>query len=307
VKESQHVLTDDQKLANSADTAPRLRVLCRTLAQLDALLEAGARDLAVEFHDIREYRQAVERARGAGAKIFLTTLRILKEGESGLFKALHKHGADGWLVRNLAALKYAREHGIAADADFSLNVTNPLTAQWLIQQGASHITASYDLNRDQLMEFISETPPQWIEVVIHQHMPMFHMEHCVFCTVLSPGTNKSNCGRPCDHHEVKLRDRIGVEHVLHADIGCRNTLYNGNAQSGAEVVAKLLGCKITKFRIEILRDAPAQQLHRLWELYSNLLQGQIDGSTVWKTLKAENRLGIIRGTLEHPRNPLAIL
>ena len=307
VKESQHVLTDDQKLANSTDTAPRLRVLCRTLAQLDALLEAGARDLAVEFHDIREYRQAVERARGAGAKIFLTTLRILKEGESGLFKALHKHGADGWLVRNLAALKYAREHGIAADADFSLNVTNPLTAQWLIQQGASHITASYDLNRDQLMEFISETPPQWIEVVIHQHMPMFHMEHCVFCTVLSPGTNKSNCGRPCDHHEVKLRDRIGVEHVLHADIGCRNTLYNGNAQSGAEVVAKLLGCKITKFRIEILRDAPAQQLHRLWELYSNLLQGQIDGSTVWKTLKAENRLGIIRGTLEHPRNPLAIL
>ena len=307
VKESQHALTDDQKLANSADTAPRLRVLCRTLAQLDALLEAGARDLAVEFHDIREYRQAVERARGAGAKIFLTTLRILKEGESGLFKALHKHGADGWLVRNLAALKYAQEHGIAADADFSLNVTNPLTAQWLIQQGASHITASYDLNRDQLMEFISETPPQWIEVVIHQHMPMFHMEHCVFCTVLSPGTNKSNCGRPCDHHEVKLRDRIGVEHVLHADIGCRNTLYNGNAQSGAEVVAKLLGCKITKFRIEILRDAPAQQLHRLWELYSNLLQGQIDGSTVWKTLKAENRLGIIRGTLEHPRNPLAIL
>jgi putative protease len=94
---------------------------------------------------------------------------------------------------------------------------------------------------------------------------------------------------------------------LHADIGCRNTLYNGNAQSGAEVVAKLLNERITKFRIEILRDAPASELKRLWELYSNLLQGKIDGSTVWKTLRAENRLGIIRGTLEHPRNPLAIL
>jgi putative protease len=106
---------------------------------------------------------------------------------------------------------------------------------------------------------------------------------------------------------VKLRDRIGVEHVLHADIGCRNTLYNGNAQSGAEVVMKLLNERITKFRIEILRDAPASELRRLWELYSNLLRGKIDGSTVWKTLRAENRLGIIRGTLEHPRNPLAIL
>jgi putative protease len=307
VKETLNTSGSNKEQSQGIVTKPRLRVLCRTLAQLDALLDAGARDLAVEFHDIREYRQAVERAHSVGAKIYLTTLRILKEGESGLFKALHKHGADGWLVRNLAALKYAREHGISADADFSLNVTNPLTAQWLIEQGASCVTASYDMNRDQLMEFISDTPPEWVEVVIHQHMPMFHMEHCVFCTVLSPGTNKSNCGRPCDRHEVKLKDRIGVEHVLHADIGCRNTLYNGNAQSGAEVVAKLLGCNITKFRIEILRDAPAQQLQRLLELYSNLLQGQIDGAMVWTTLKAENRIGIIRGTLEHPRNPLAIL
>jgi len=104
-----------------------------------------------------------------------------------------------------------------------------------------------------------------------------------------------------------MADRIGVEQVLHADIGCRNTLYIVNAQSGAEVVGKLIARKISKFRVEILRDAPALELQKLWELYSNLLQGKIDGSTVWKTLKAENRLGIIRGTLEHPRNPLAIL
>jgi len=289
------------------ESSPRLRVLCRTMGQLEALLGAGARDIAVEFHDIRQYKEAVDRAHRVGSRIYLATLRILKEGEYGLFKALHKHPADGWLVRNLAALRYAREHGIPADVDFSLNVTNPLTAKWLMDQGASHVTASYDLNRDQLMEFITGVPPEWVEIVIHQHMPMFHMEHCVFCTVLSPGTSKTDCGRPCDRHEVKLRDRIGVEHVLHADIGCRNTLYNGNAQSGAEVVGKLIARKITKFRVEILRDAPALELQKLWELYSNLLQGKIDGSTVWKTLKAENRLGIIRGTLEHPRNPLAIL
>ena len=71
-------------------------------------------------------------------------------------------------------------------------------------------------------------------------MPMFHMEHCVFCAVLSPGTNKHNCGRPCDTHEVKLRDRIGMEHPLVADVGCRNTLFNAVPQSGAEIVPQLL-------------------------------------------------------------------
>ena len=218
-----------------------------------------------------------------------------------------KHNADGWLVRNLAALDYAKQHGIPTIGDFSLNITNPLTAEWLMSRGLSRLTSSYDLNRDQLTELVAVLPKAWLEVVIHQHMPMFHMEHCVFCTVLSPGTNKSNCGRPCDRHEVKLKDRLGVEHVLHADIGCRNTLYNGHAQSGAEATPKLIRMGIKYFRIELLRDAPANETKRLLGLYRDLLAGKIDGPTVWKSLKAENRVGVTRGTLEQPRNPLAIL
>jgi putative protease len=291
------------------DSAPamKLHVLCRTLHQLDQLLALGQKQIYAEFHDIREYRDAVARCRSANAEIYLATLRIQKAGEMGLFRALEKHSADGWLVRNLAALRYGVDHGIPCVADFSLNVTNPLTAQWLIERGATRITASYDLNRDQLVELVGPMPPHSMEVVVHQHMPMFHMEHCVFCSVLSPGTNKSNCGRPCDRHEVKLRDRIGVEHVLHADIGCRNTLYNGNAQSGAEVVPVLGRLGVAHYRVEILRDAPLPEVERLVGLYRQLIDGKLDGSEVWRALKAENRVGVTRGTLEHPRNPLAIL
>jgi hypothetical protein len=63
---------------------------------------------------------------------------------------------------------------------------------------------------------MARVDPGRAEVVIHQHMPMFHMEHCVFCAVLSPGTNKTNCGRPCDVHAVKMRDRIGMGERLAA-------------------------------------------------------------------------------------------
>ena len=284
-----------------------LSVLVRTMEQLRQVLSHGQKAVYVDFHDIREYRQAVQEAREAEATIHIATLRIQKPGELGLFKAMAKHNADGWLVRNLAALDYAKQHGIPTIGDFSLNITNPLTAEWLMSRGLSRLTSSYDLNRDQLTELVAVLPKAWLEVVIHQHMPMFHMEHCVFCTVLSPGTNKSNCGRPCDRHEVKLKDRLGVEHVLHADIGCRNTLYNGHAQSGAEATPKLIRMGIKYFRIELLRDAPANETKRLLGLYRDLLAGKIDGPTVWKSLKAENRVGVTRGTLEQPRNPLAIL
>jgi putative protease len=294
-------------LQETLATTSTLHVLCRSLSQLEMVLADGIRDTYVDFHDIRQYREAVEMAHRAGASIALASLRIQKPGETGLFLAMAKHPADGWLVRNLAALRFAQEHKIPVVGDFSLNVTNPLTAEWLVGQGLRRCTASYDLNRDQLMELVESIPKAWLEVVIHQHIPMFHMEHCVFCTVLSPGTNKSNCGRPCDRHLVQLEDRIGVKHVLHADIGCRNTLYNGVAQSGAEAVPKLLNRGIRHFRIELLQDSSPEQTQKLIRLYRELIDGRIAGSEVWKSLKADNRVGVTRGTLEHPRNPLAIL
>lgn len=296
--------------ANSTDhiaVAPQLHVLCRTLKQLQQALAVGAKSVVADFHDLRQYKEAVSIARSHDARILLATLRIHKQGEDGLFLSLAKQQPDGWLARNLAAVRFATQRGIPFVADFSLNVTNPLSAEQLMTWGAERVTASYDLNRDQLLELVAATPPQWLEVVIHQHMPMFHMEHCVFCTILSPGTNKTNCGRPCDRHDVKLRDRIGSEHVLHADIGCRNTLYNGTAQSGAEAVPELLRRGIKHFRIEMLSDAVEEEVKQLITLYQQLLAGQLPAQEVWRKLKAANRVGVTRGTLEHPRNPLAIL
>ena len=285
---------------------PALRVLCRSLAQLQNVLEAGVSNVMVDFQDIREYRDAVETAHAASAEIFIATPRIQKPGEIGIFKALQKHNADGILVRNLAGLRFFTAAGIQVVADFSLNIANDLTAQFLIDQGAERVTASYDLNRDQLVDLVEATPPSWMEVVVHQHMPMFHMEHCVFCAVLSPGTNKHNCGRPCDDHVVQLRDRIGVEHPLTADVGCRNTLFNAVPQSGAEVIPQLLETGVRDFRIEILNSSP-DEISSIINLYRSLLAGEISPKQVWSQLKASNRVGVTRGTLEERRDPMAIL
>lgn len=292
---------------NVANQQPTLRVLCRNLQQLEWAMAAGADSLIADFHDVRQYRDAVRMGHEAGIPVALASLRILKPGEEGLLKAMVRQQADRWLVRNLVAARYAMEHEIPFDVDFSLNITNPLSAGWWRQQGARTLTPSYDLNRDQLLEMVAQVPASWLEVVVHQHMPLFHMEHCVFCSVLSPGTNKTNCGRPCDRHSVQLRDRVGAKHPLQADIGCRNTLYNAQAQSGAEAVAPLLDCGIQQFRIELLQESNQQSVARLVELYRQLAHGQIQGAEVWRTLKADNRVGVTRGTLEQPRNPLAIL
>ena len=203
-------------------------------------------------------------------------------------------------------MRFCSDGQIPFVADYSLNVTNELTADYLRQQGAVRVTTSYDLNRDQLEDLVSAAATPWLEVVVHQHMPMFHMEHCVFCAVLSPGTNKTNCGRPCDTHLVQLRDRVGSEHPLKADVGCRNTLYNAVPQSAAEVVPVLMERGVANFRIEFLQEQP-DEINRVVSLYRDLLLHRIRGEDVWRRLNAANRVGVTRGTLEERRNPLAIL
>ena len=165
--------------------------------------------------------------------------------------------ADGYLVRNYDHLKFfANDRRIG---DYSLNIANRLAADYFKNQfGLERVTASYDLNFQQLEALLQAAPPEWFEVTIHQHMPMFHMEHCVFCAFLSNGTDYRDCGRPCDMHDVKLRDRVGAEHPLKADVGCRNTVFNSLAQTGAEYVERMLALGVRHFRMEFLNETPEQ-------------------------------------------------
>ena len=202
-----------QTAANEANPASiELVVLCRRTEQIEAALGLGISTIYADYQDIKLYAEAIEtvRLRASAGRIFLATPRIEKPGETSIFAHLARQGADGMLVRNAGGLRYCAEHGVPFVVDFSLNAANPLSVDLLMSRGALRVTASYDLSGDQLFGLLDATPAEWLEIVIHQQMPLFHMEHCVFCAFLSPGTDATNCGRPCDHHDVKLRDRVGA-------------------------------------------------------------------------------------------------
>jgi putative protease len=127
-------------------------------------------------------------------------------------------------------------------------------------------------------------------------MPMFHMEHCVFCTFLSSGTDYKNCGRPCETHVVHLRDRVGQLHRLSADVGCRNTLFNGRAQTGARFLPALLGTGLRNFRVELLAETKSEAAHTL-RLYQELLAGECSPAALQQELEVTEKLGVTEGTL----------
>jgi putative protease len=284
--------------AHASSAEPELALLVRTFAQLEAALATRPAVLYCEFEDPKRYREAVKIAREKGTPgmlIYVAPPRIFKPGEDWILQQVRSAQADGVLVRNhehLAAFADTRRVG-----DFSLNVANPLTAEYFIRDfGLERVTASYDLNADQLEDLVRGAPAHWFEITLHQHMPMFHMEHCVFCAFLSKGKDYRDCGRPCDKHEVRLRDRVGAAHPLKADAGCRNTVFNARAQTGAEHAGRLLAAGVRRFRLEFL-DESAEDLTRLVQGYQRLLRGEISGETLWREFKLINQLGVTRGQL----------
>jgi U32 family peptidase len=294
---SQSVSADFVPVAANSICRPHLMVLVRHFGQLPAALEAGIETLYCEFEDPRGYREAVRLVRqtNPNATIWVAPPRITKPGENYILEQVRSADADGYLVRNYDHLEFFQ--GDRCVGDFSLNVANPLTADYFQHQfGLERLTASYDLNIQQLEDLLTRCPPDWFEVTIHQHMPMFHMEHCVFCAFLSTGTDYTNCGRPCEKHEVKLRDRIGTEHLLQADAGCRNTVLNGVAQTGAQYVSHLTEIGVQNFRLEFAGETPLEITQTI-DRYRQLLRGEITGSQLWRALKLQNRLGVTRGAL----------
>ncbi len=291
-----------QSLEPQSETSPGLVVLVRSLEQLQTLVNLSDEGLPVQsvvadLEQPRELREAVAMGRGCWPDgLWLAGARITRPDERWSLEPLIRARPDGFLVRNADQLEVLTPLAPCI-GDFSLNTANPLSFHWYRDHWKlQRITASYDLNLQQLLDLAAAVDPALLEVTLHQHMPLFHMEHCLFCAFLSDGKDHTDCGRPCEKHHVTLRDRSGVDHPLRADLGCRNTLFNGTAQSGVEALPSLLRAGVRRIRLELL-DEDAAATRRRISLYSEAMAGRMATQDVWSQERIHHQLGVTRGSL----------
>lgn len=294
---------------NASESSPRtdtveLTALCRTLEQVNAVVETDVSLIYADFEFIKQFPDAVAVCRAAGKRIALVTPRIHMPGENGYHRNILNLKPDAVLVRNTGALYYYLKERMEKPGaahplligDFSLNVANHKTVNLFREAGVDVVTPSYDLNIQQMVDMLRRADTSHMEVVIHQHMPMFHTEHCVYCTFMSEGTDFTNCGRPCEEKRASLQDRIGMSHPVRVDEGCRNTVYNAIEQSGAEYLSTFMELGIRSFRVEFLEEN-AEKVREVLALHRSAINGNITGTEVWRKLKAINQLGVTKGQL----------
>jgi collagenase-like PrtC family protease len=290
----------------------KLSVLARNYEQVDALCQMVndeglvIDEIVVDFLEVEGMKEAVARIREANVCTVVATPRVVKPNESGIWRTLLRLEPDYLLVRSAGLLRRMMKLGgpgaqillNGSDGnekvkipqligDFSLNVANALTAYELLEYGCSRVTASYDLGAHAITELLLTLGPVYgsrVEIVCHAHMPIFHTEHCVFARFLSNGNSYLDCGHACTRHNIHLRDETGKDNLVLADMGCRNTVFAAEAQSGVHSIHEWAKAGAKHFRIELV-DESAGDVREMASGYREVMDGKEKPSVFWRRLE----------------------
>ncbi len=287
----------------SGTSAVGLNVLIRQKQQVFDLVEAiksgminknFLNSVILDFEFGRDYALSLQLLRDLGLRVGLATTRILKPQEYQNLKIIHSLNPDLILVRNLGALQYYKAvqpfHG-ELKGDFSLNVTNQYSFDYLIRQGLNTVCLSYDMNEQQSLSLLESIEAERAEVTIHQSMPSFHMEHCVFAAFLSKGKSYRDCGKPCEKHKVQLKDQFGNTHWIKPDQECRNTMYNASAQTALPYFEKWKSLGLGQIRFEALDEVGVDLIQKI-QTYQQVLQNQLTLESAMQKLKTVEKYGL---------------
>ncbi|MBK8902081.1 MAG: U32 family peptidase [Anaerolineaceae bacterium] len=284
---------------------PSLHLLVRTPDQLTAALALQPASITLDYLDLYGLRPAVAQVQAAGIEARVASPRILKPDEQRIVNFLRRL-ACAILVRSTGLLNALQGQSTQPlHGDFSLNAANALSAHTFFNLGLVRLAPTHDLNAAQIAALATAVGPNRLEVIAYHHLPVFHTEHCVFCRFLSEGTSYKDCGTPCETHKVALRDVHGRSHPVMADVGCRNTVFGAEAQTGAAHLADWLAAGIAHYRLEFVHET-AEQVNQVMEAFRLALDGRMREGELNGRLRQIAPQGTTEGSLFVPDNYLAL-
>lgn len=302
---------ESTKKRTSASLELKLNVLLREKGQVEDLIAAISSGklsnkqlnyVILDFEFGRDYETSVLQLKNAGIPVAIATTRILKPTEHANIKHLLRLNPDAILARNLGAVEFIQKSDYAGKilGDFSLNVTNHLTAQYLLKRGIETQCLGYDLNQAQVSDLLGSSNAHKLEVTVFQYMPSFHMEHCVFAAFLSKGSSFKDCGKPCEKHEVKLKDQFGNWHQIKPDQECRNTMFNSTSQSAARFIQEWKELGLGFVRYEALKERGSELITKI-SAHLDFISGQKDLDSLMKELGNVESYGLSESHFQRDR------
>lgn len=163
---------------------------------------------------------------------------------------------DGFVLSNIGQLEYF--NGIDTDliANYTFNIFNNYSIDYLSKLGFSKITLSPELTKEQINSLSYAIPS---ELMVYGAQRVMTSEHCPVGNLIGKFSGSNACSKPCTKNDkFYLKDRLGMKfEVLPDNIDCESAIYNSKITS---IESKDL--KINSIRIDVT-DEPLNEVQKI--------------------------------------------
>jgi len=202
---------------------------------------------------IKSLADLISRANSGGCEIVPSLPRIQKPGEEKEWEGLLQLSCDTIMVGNLGSLKWAQDRKLCVRADYSLNVFNSITLNYLLNSGAESVCLSPELSFRQLQDL---RPLDKTEVLVQGELILMLSQFCVLRALL--GNEEEKCPAYCRKADYRIRDDKGYQFPVMGDSDCRFYLFNSRTLCLLDDLDKVLALGIGSVRIEARRQTARQ-------------------------------------------------
>lgn len=213
---------------------PQLTVRVGGLEALEAIKDLSVDNIVLANEIIRQNKQnwtltavtkASELMQGSPSRIFVETPRVVSQKDlaaiATLKQKLDGSGISGIVVNDLGSLKIFRNSGLEIWAGYGLNTCNHIAAGFLAEQETNRITASLEMNQDNIEDLLQTGIPT--EIMVQGPLPCMVSDYCVIHAVHAD--RDSDCSCYCHQGQYYLMDREGQKYRIISDDRCRTYLY----------------------------------------------------------------------------------
>jgi putative protease len=252
---------------------PLLNVAVSNYIQALQALKAGADRIYIGLEGLGTHRRLTENeleqllafGNQNNRQIIPIIPRIRKPSDTDPTTKLVIEKISGVMVGNPGAIKWALDKGISVMADYTVNVFNQYTLNFLLNQGLVGACLSPELNFKQLQGF-----PDFdkVELMVHGELTLMVSQHCMLSGVL--GDNGGKCEGFCLKDDYHIRDDLGYEFPVETDADCRFYVFNSRTLCMMDDLDKIVALKPGSIRIEARRTGE-QEIFTIVKLYREAL------------------------------------
>ncbi len=229
---------------------------------------------------VPEIEEAVERAHGYGARLYVCTNTSLRDEDVErlelIFPELYSAGVDAVIASDLAAVDLAADNGLDVHVSVQTNISNTRSLHVLKDMGVSRVILSRELSLNEISGIASSSPIE-VEVFVHGALCTALSGRCYLSSYLyGRSANCGECLQPCRKKWRLVSEDGELELETDASGYIRTYLLSPRDLCMIEHIPEILDAGVSALKIEG-RGRPADYVGTVTGVYREAVDRYLEG------------------------------